>query len=84
MGDVTTGSNYVENSVVRVVFDGSLRIYDKEVGRWAVEDGYLMACEDMPSRWDGWDIDAYYRRVCKRLEPTGFSVVEGGPLRGLY
>ncbi|WP_148678514.1 alpha-mannosidase [Vulcanisaeta distributa] len=82
MGDVTVGSNYVENSVVRVVFDGSLRIYDKEVGRWAVEDGYLMACEDMPSRWDGWDIDAYYRRVCRRLEPTGFSVVEGGPLRG--
>ncbi len=81
-GDVTVGSNFVENSVVRVVFDGSLRIYDKEAGRWAVEDGYLMACEDMPSKWDGWDIDAYYRRVCRRLEPTGFNIVESGPLRG--
>ncbi|WP_054857326.1 hypothetical protein [Vulcanisaeta sp. JCM 16159] len=38
-GDVTVGSNLVENSVIRVVFDGSLRIYDKEAGRWAVEDG---------------------------------------------
>lgn len=81
-GDVVVGDNYIENSLVRVVFDGSLRIYDKEANRWAVEDGYLMACEDMPSKWDGWDIEAYYRRVCRRLEPMGFSIVERGPLRG--
>jgi alpha-mannosidase len=85
MGDVAVGDYYVENSVIRVIIeDGRFRVFDKEVGRWAVDDGYLMACEDMPSRWDGWDIDAYYRRVCWRLKPGDVRVVEGGPLRGCF
>ncbi|MGC8542292.1 MAG: glycoside hydrolase family 38 C-terminal domain-containing protein [Vulcanisaeta sp.] len=81
-GDVRAGDNYIENSIIKVVFDSSLKVFDKEGNRWAVVDGYLMACEDMPSRWDGWDIDAYYRRVCWRLEPGDVRVVENGPLRG--
>ncbi len=37
--------------MIKVIFDGSLKIYDKETNRWAVEEGYLVACEDMPGRW---------------------------------
>jgi alpha-mannosidase len=82
-GDVSVGDEYVENSMLKVRFsEGSLRVFDKQTNRWAVEDGYLVACEDMPGRWDGWDIDAYYKRVCWKLEPVNVRIVEGGPLRG--
>jgi alpha-mannosidase len=81
-GDVNVGGDYIENSMIKVVFNDSLKIYDKEVKRWAIEEGNLVVCEDMPSRWDGWDIEAYYKRVCRKLKPIGFSIVERGPLRG--
>ncbi len=75
-GDVVAGDNYIENSVVRVMFDGSLRIYDKEVGRWAVEDGYLMVCEDIAIPWSGWNLEGWYRRNCRVLRPNQVMVVE--------
>ncbi len=81
-GDVAVGDNYVENSMIKIVFDGSLRIYDKETGRWAVEEGYLMACEDIAIPWSGWNLEGWYRRNCKVLRPDKASVVERGPLRG--
>ncbi|WP_069808132.1 alpha-mannosidase [Vulcanisaeta thermophila] len=81
--EVTVEGNSLENSMLRVTVDnGVLRVFDKEAQRWAVRRGYIVACEDMPSRWDGWDIEGWYRRVCRELSFEGVEVLERGPLRG--
>ncbi|MFP3159955.1 MAG: glycoside hydrolase family 38 C-terminal domain-containing protein [Vulcanisaeta sp.] len=83
-GDVVIGNNYIENSLIRVEFTDSLRIYDKQHGRWAVRNSRLIVCEDIAIPWSGWNLEGWYRRNCKVLTPSNVEMVEKGPLRGSF
>uniref|UniRef100_A0A7J3X7W8 Alpha-mannosidase n=1 Tax=Thermofilum pendens TaxID=2269 RepID=A0A7J3X7W8_THEPE len=76
---VEASAERVSNGLVEVRSDGS--IHDLEAGVEAVSRSYLVACEDIPAEWDGWDLDPWYQRNCVELHPVSVELVERGPLR---
>jgi len=87
--ELTITPALLENSVLRVEFDGAgdiVRIYDKVAQREVLPPGAVanqfQAFEDRPLMWDAWDIDIYYDDRMWLAEPcSAVRVVERGPLR---
>src|SRR5215216_5998485 len=82
------GGAFIENELLRVELsaDGNLgRVYDKEVGREALDGGgnLLRVYADKPPNWDAWDIDEDYEMEGEEVPGASrVEVVETGPLRG--
>src|SRR5215217_2098355 len=82
------GGAFIENELLRVEIsaDGNLgRVYDKEVGREALDGGgnLLRVYADKPPNWDAWDIDEDYEMEGEEVPGASrVEVVETGPLRG--
>ncbi|MEZ0394697.1 MAG: glycoside hydrolase family 38 C-terminal domain-containing protein [Desulfurococcaceae archaeon] len=69
----------ISNGRLLVRADGS--IVDLEEDVEVVTRSAIVACEDIPAEWDGWDLEPWYRRLCREVERTGARLVERGPLR---
>ena len=65
----------------RVEVSSSGRVRDLSEGVDFVEESYIVACEDIPAEWDGWDIDPWYKRICTKIPPSRVVVSEKGSLR---
>ncbi|NLD71154.1 MAG: alpha-mannosidase [Chloroflexi bacterium] len=76
----------LENDLLRVELNGVgefVRILDKETDRdWAAEPGNsLRMFQDIPSRWDAWDIDSLYALKPAPLDDKAtVTVTARGPL----
>lgn len=68
-GTVILGNEFLE---VRIERDGSLSIFDKEIGSPAVRSHRLEAHSDKPGNWDAWDIE----RSSLEMPSTRLEVVE--------
>lgn len=65
---VTVGDDFIENSLVRVVFDADMNIvsiFDKPEQRELVKNGccanVIEVYEDIPRAYDTWEISSYYK-----------------------
>ncbi|MGC8566915.1 MAG: alpha-mannosidase [Caldisphaera sp.] len=58
----------IENEKIKIEIgdDNKIKVYDKNKGL-IINDMYLISCEDMPERFDGWDIDESYKNVCDKI-----------------
>ncbi|MGC8573343.1 MAG: alpha-mannosidase [Caldisphaera sp.] len=75
-----SNDKYIENDYFILNKEGeNIKVYDKENKRYSINDIYLLLCEDMPEKFDGWDIDESYKRVCKKIS-LNFIGSEKGPL----
>ncbi|AFZ71246.1 alpha-mannosidase [Caldisphaera lagunensis DSM 15908] len=61
--------------------DNKIKIYDKGNKRLAINDIYLTICEDMPKKFDGWDIDESYNRICDHIPLNKLILTEKGLLK---
>lgn len=76
-----SNNKHIENKYFVISYEGdSLKIYDKENKRNSINDIYLLLCEDMPEKFDGWDIDENYKRVCEKIK-LNFKYSEEGTLK---
>ncbi|MDR0591736.1 MAG: glycosyl hydrolase-related protein [Bifidobacteriaceae bacterium] len=74
----------LDNGLVSVLVDGRgllASVVDLASGRETVPDaasaGLLQIHRDTPSKWDAWDVDAWYRRVTEDLaDPEAIGVVD--------
>ncbi|MDO8945281.1 MAG: alpha-mannosidase [Desulfobacterales bacterium] len=79
----------LENAFLRVEFNPAgdiTRIYDKPNRREVLPAGaianQMQAFEDLPRKWDAWDVDIFYDDKQWLAEPADeIWVVESGPLR---
>jgi alpha-mannosidase len=87
--DLSVSPHHLENAAVRVEFDGDgriTRVYDKAAAREALPSGaianHFQLYQDMPARWQAWDIDADYEEMpLSDPLPQGVRVIESGPVR---
>ncbi|GLF97055.1 alpha-mannosidase [Streptomyces yaizuensis] len=85
---VTATDRVLDNGLVRVEFadDGTLAsVRDLSAGRevLAGPGNLLRLHDDLPNRWDAWDIDRHYRGRWRDLTAAdSVTVVERGPLTG--
>lgn len=74
-------SKSIENDLLKVeIAKNKVKIYDKKARRYAIKDFYLISCEDMPEKYDGWDIDASYSKVCEKVTLNHIKTTKG-PLK---
>lgn len=87
---LSVSPEHLENSLIRVTFDGAgeiVSIIEKAGGRELIQSGQtanrLVAYEDKPMNWDAWDIDRYFEDQAWPLSasPAKIEVVETGPHR---
>ena len=82
---VTIGDKFIENDLVKVVFNNKyeiVSIYDKENKREVVEQGksanVLEVFEDYPKCYDAWEISEYYKQKKWIADDvTSVSVING-------
>ncbi|MEM0260541.1 MAG: glycoside hydrolase family 38 C-terminal domain-containing protein [Sulfolobales archaeon] len=77
--DLYADESRIRNNMIEVSADGRVRDLVSEID--LVKRSYIIACEDIPAEWDGWDIDPWYKRVCTELKPRSSKISERGPLR---
>ena len=86
--EVTATESLLENSLLRVEFDGRgqiTSIYDKQAHRELAAGlcNRMKMYRDVPSAWDAWDIDSMYELTPVELgEPAEIEVVAAGALVG--
>lgn len=79
----------LENRLVRVTLDSQgqlLSYYDKELEKELIPGksraNRLILAEDLPRKWDAWDIERYYReRAEEVVNPARIEVSSRGPLQ---
>lgn len=75
--------NTLENDLLLVrVDEEGMSIYDKEFSREVFNGkAALMIYKDIPTHWDGWDIEKDYHLTGERLAPSHISRMESGRIR---
>ncbi len=85
-GAVRATPTLLENDLLRVTLNGFgefTSIWDKEANReWAAGGANILRMfQDIPSKWDAWDIDSIYRLSPVELtSPAEIRVTASGPL----
>ncbi|WP_440059427.1 alpha-mannosidase [Thermogladius sp. 4427co] len=69
----------ISNGIIEVDSRGAVRDLENDVE--VVKRSFIVACEDIPAEWDGWDIEPWYKRNCRELKPYETEIVERGSLR---
>lgn len=77
--DLYSDESKISNNSIEVYRDGRIRDLSEKID--LVKRSYLIACEDIPAEWDGWDIDPWYRRICTEIKPDNIVLSERGSLR---
>lgn len=83
--DVSSDDRILENSLVRVIIneDGTIKMYDKELKKEVFEDSgnKLFLYDDVPPKWDAWDIDVDYEKSARQLKASEIKMTEAGEIR---
>lgn len=83
--DASTDDRILENSLVRVMVneDGTIEMYDKELERDVFENSgnKLLLYDDVPAKWDAWDIDIDYENSGHQLKAQDIRKAETGQIR---
>ncbi|MGC9384913.1 MAG: alpha-mannosidase [Kosmotogaceae bacterium] len=83
--NVSSDDGILENSLVRVIIneDGTIKMYDKELRKEVFEDSgnKLFLYDDVPPKWDAWDIDGDYERSARQLKASEIKMIEAGEIR---
>lgn len=90
-GDLKVQADYLENSYYRIEINplGQIvRLWDKRQQREVLVQGgrgnVFQVFEDMPMKFDAWDIDIYYQEKMREIADLVEAVAEEvGPLRGV-
>ncbi|MEA2067234.1 MAG: glycoside hydrolase family 38 C-terminal domain-containing protein [Thermotogota bacterium] len=83
--DISSDDRILENSLVRIIVneDGTIKMYDKVLGREVFEDSgnKLFLYDDVPPKWDAWDIDIDYEKSARQLKASEIKRVETGEIK---
>ena len=79
----------LENQLIRVKLDSQgqlLSYYDKELDKELIpgksKANRLILAEDLPRKWDAWDIERYYRETAEEVvSPARIEISSRGPLQ---
>ncbi|MFO7882414.1 MAG: glycoside hydrolase family 38 C-terminal domain-containing protein [Kosmotogaceae bacterium] len=85
IGDYPFDERILENYFIKVFVneDGTIKMYDKELDRQVFEDSgnKLFIYDDVPPKWDAWDIDVDYEKSGRQLKAQEIKRVENGEIR---